>query len=180
MKTILEKIGIASIAHTLKAVKSDFQINFMIPSSVIEVILFAICLDQHSLPYETHLSRHRKGYLPSTKYIYQNIKFIVEPKFVWFWFFDLFIYIYYSYNHLLVTKRLIRTLLHSKGNALWCYYLPRKRLTLKVFNTINKSYLCKGNNSNDEDGRSFKNYHTRVQWSPSSRKLIKIRLIMGY
>ena len=77
-------MGIASIAHTLKAVKSNFQINFMIPSSVIEVILFAICLDQHSLPYQTHLSRHRKDYLPSTKYFHQNIEFIVEPTFVWF------------------------------------------------------------------------------------------------
>ena len=52
--------------------------------------------------------------------------------------------------------------------------------TLKVSNTTNKSYSYKSNNSNDQDGRSFKNYYTRVQWSPSSHKLIKLRPIMGY
>ena len=118
-------MGIASIAHTLKAVKSNFQINFMIPSSVIEVILFAICLDQHSLPYQTHLSRHWKDYLPSTKYIYQNIKFIVEPTFVWFLIFDLLlVYRWYYYNYILVTKRFTRTAMYSEGNALLCHYLP--------------------------------------------------------
>ena len=124
-------MGIASIAHTLKAVKSNFQINFMIPSSVIEVILFAICLDQHSLPYQTHLSRHRKDYLPRTKYIYQNIKFIVSLHLYGFEFSTFYLYRYYSCNYLSVTTRLIRTSMHSEGNALWCYYLPGNFLRWK-------------------------------------------------
>ena len=124
-------MGIASIAHTLKAVKSNFQINFMIPSSVIEVILFAICLDQHSLPYQTHLSRHWKDYLPSTKFMYQNIKFIVSLHLYGFEFSTFYLYRYYSCNYLSVTTRLIRTSMHSEGNALWCYYLPGNFLRWK-------------------------------------------------